>query len=1241
MELEYAYYFPWVRKGISNKISEVDTLGEGCGDVLLRPKINLTTNIKASSVNAQNLENANKILSETKSISLTGPGDVLKINEKAIKLVRPEDGFSGFANEYLPYIEFTEPDFLWRYTPASVCAGRLRPWLALIVCEVDKCNITKAAGGTFVVSFSISEREYAEIFPDPSRIDCAAHAQGFSKDKAEFCRLVAFTDIMPEKRMAENKEYVALLIPSFEVGRLRGIGRPDEEIENVKAQKSAWEKSYASQVSEHVNPFVFPCYFHWKFTAGGGSFESLVRKLSAASSLNDSLQIDVSRMGEGLDFDQLYTDKDVRPRSIVKMPVATKSVFHIDEPFPDKEKKEESFLYERLRDLISKNPVFGENIDSIEGTNESEKDDPWVVPPAYGAKHIMATGLDVDGKQWFTDVNLDVCYRAAAGLGKKVVQINQEEFVSRAWRQVELVKQQNSLLHNMNLSSKVDNSIKGKNLKFLQTKRVKENRQPGMSKKRVLARMMVNLPSMRKTRKKKDSPTISSIMEEEKIPQSFASASFRCLTENISKLTNSLDLTSVTENIAEKQIFRQKEPMFGLMPTTDNLNNVCKEIFSRVVAHSFDNVIGDFISIENDKFYRNIKRYTSYGSNRFYRYLSFLKNHFSRELFNDPLEIYRVMELFVLCGGINNVCIGSTVDKEDTIKSVIDRGENEGSFDFIHYSYSGFIQENDVVGIPDSEYVKIFGEDKPITRIRIAKYTESDRHCYMYVFSIQKLYSLACEKNNDFSNNVIFLKNYIFEDNIERKINGLHRMITENGVYNPKMYYTVYRGYRGDRHESIARISDACYMPEFYVTNYYQVFSEWNNLYRISTGKYSACGLLHSSNAYEKASEELRDLYKSYQEMVVNYLLYTPDNVIIYPEAINEKYVQVIDSFEDYKTFCRTLKNYNNELKCFFDFENVVNSLKSFENEEKPNAVDTDGEIDGLQSDMLKASIKEKMENAITTYYGNYSQADYLKGLLSTKYPIMAHPQFPEPTCYYLQELSDKFLLACIDELPADSISMFVNNGAFVEAFLCGMNTEMGKELLWREYPTDQRGSYFRKFWDCDVDPESVRKNTYFDVENLHQWKGKLGENHMSEKSDLLQFIIKGELMKVYPETRIYLQRVQRGTDGNLELVKEEKVEPVAQAFLKKDIYVVGFKIKPSEVIGNPAKQDYGYMLMFEQDAENSDFKHIDKKTEKEDCRYLVKNGIMAVKPVIFGKHPMSIVKKTYTETDEFSSTRA
>ena len=31
---------------------------------------------------------------------------------------------------------------------------------------------------------------------------------------------------------------------------------------------------------------------------------------------------------------------------------------------------------------------------------------------------------------------------------------------------------------------------------------------------------------------------------------------------------------------------------------------------------------------------------------------------------------------------------------------------------------------------------------------------------------------------------------------------------------------------------------------------------------------------------------------------------------------------------------------------------------------------------------------------------------------------------------------------------------------------MVGLNHEFARELLWREFPTDQRGSYFRQFWD-------------------------------------------------------------------------------------------------------------------------------------------------------------------------------
>ena len=56
---------------------------------------------------------------------------------------------------------------------------------------------------------------------------------------------------------------------------------------------------------------------------------------------------------------------------------------------------------------------------------------------------------------------------------------------------------------------------------------------------------------------------------------------------------------------------------------------------------------------------------------------------------------------------------------------------------------------------------------------------------------------------------------------------------------------------------------------------------------------------------------------------------------------------------------------------------------------------------------------------------------------------------------------------------------------------MVGLNHEMARELLWREYPTDLRGSYFRQFWevkgisnpDTPADAEQLK-----DITKIHTW---------------------------------------------------------------------------------------------------------------------------------------------------------
>ena len=80
--------------------------------------------------------------------------------------------------------------------------------------------------------------------------------------------------------------------------------------------------------------------------------------------------------------------------------------------------------------------------------------------------------------------------------------------------------------------------------------------------------------------------------------------------------------------------------------------------------------------------------------------------------------------------------------------------------------------------------------------------------------------------------------------------------------------------------------------------------------------------------------------------------------------------------------------------------------------------------------------------------------------------PAMAYPDFDDPMYEKLRDVSSELLLPNLKLIPPNSITLLETNPPFIEAYLTGINFEFGKELLWREYPTDQRGSYFRQFWD-------------------------------------------------------------------------------------------------------------------------------------------------------------------------------
>ncbi|HKS10897.1 MAG TPA: hypothetical protein VJS13_15210 [Pyrinomonadaceae bacterium] len=192
--------------------------------------------------------------------------------------------------------------------------------------------------------------------------------------------------------------------------------------------------------------------------------------------------------------------------------------------------------------------------------------------------------------------------------------------------------------------------------------------------------------------------------------------------------------------------------------------------------------------------------------------------------------------------------------------------------------------------------------------------------------------------------------------------------------------------------------------------------------------------------------------------------------------------------------------------------------------------------------------------------------------------PIMDAPSFPQPMYEALRDLSQDFLLPSLEDVPANTVALLETNPQFVESFMVGLNAEMSSELLWRDFPTDQRGTYFRQFWDTSVGQAEV------DLEPITNW----GNNHLGANtphtSGKLVLLIRGELLRRYPNSVIYAVRAVK-TGGPLDVSRkpEDEKHPVFRGTLKPDITFVGFDLSENEALGKAPNDPNGWFFVIQQ----------------------------------------------------------
>ncbi len=191
--------------------------------------------------------------------------------------------------------------------------------------------------------------------------------------------------------------------------------------------------------------------------------------------------------------------------------------------------------------------------------------------------------------------------------------------------------------------------------------------------------------------------------------------------------------------------------------------------------------------------------------------------------------------------------------------------------------------------------------------------------------------------------------------------------------------------------------------------------------------------------------------------------------------------------------------------------------------------------------------------------------------------PIMAAPRFDRPMYEALNDYDRDWLVPGLGLLPADDfVTVLSTNSEFTEAFLVGLSDEMGRELHWRNYPTDRRGTYFHRFWDADEDelrqPIHAFSRTglgrHLSIGGAGGPGGPGGAGGSSEPRAVI--VVKSELVRRFPD--LVIQAVKNQAAPGLTPVFEKEGSPqqtarqLFSAFLEPDIALIGVDLGLDEI---------------------------------------------------------------------------
>lgn len=487
-------FLPWLRQGIANTITAPDQ----DASVKTRATVHVEVTLQGDPIGG-GTELTQTIAND---IALYGPGDIVGIDQRAIFRTDPRNWVTNFESNYLTAIEFYDEDFPWRYTPAAPDGSglKLRPWLTLIVLTETEFKegvpsatqplpfITIADAGVFPpadelwawahVHFnqSLAGNPTEVVSPDLNAVLPRVRAVLASNPDLAYARIVC------PRRLTDNTGYNAFLIPTFETGRLAGLGQDPSQASSATA--SAWENWGAGPGGTNM-----PFYYRWYFRTGSkGDFEYLVSLLhpQPVDSRVGQRDMDVQEPGSNLPG---ITDPKLagvlKLGGALRVPDADLTTDELkerqkyenwDQPYPVPFQQALA-AFVNLPDDYATKSASAANAASGLGPGISDDPDPLITAPLYGRWQALTQRLLVNGdgspvphpNNWVHELNLDPRFRVPAAFGAQVVESNAENYMDGAWQQVGDVLAANQRIRALQLATDVSASWYGRHLQPLAT----------------------------------------------------------------------------------------------------------------------------------------------------------------------------------------------------------------------------------------------------------------------------------------------------------------------------------------------------------------------------------------------------------------------------------------------------------------------------------------------------------------------------------------------------------------------------------------------------------------------------------------------------------------------------------------------------------------------------------------------------------------------------------------------------